>query len=45
MGRLLPAGTGLAAYQKLDMVVEDAATMGTSEYDASSELAAAASEE
>ena len=23
MGRLLPAGTGLAAYKKLDMVVED----------------------
>jgi len=45
MGRLLPAGTGLNAYNKLDMIVEDAATIGAPSYDSSSELAAAASEE
>jgi DNA-directed RNA polymerase subunit beta' len=44
MGRLLPAGTGLNAYNKLDLVVDDAATV-TPSYDARSELAAAASEE
>ncbi len=42
MGRLVPAGTGLAAYTKLDMIVEDAATMAPSAYDAAPEMAAAA---
>ena len=31
MGRLLPAGTGLAAYEKLDMVVDDIAASTTYE--------------
>ncbi len=30
MGRLLPAGTGLAAYEKLDMVVDDSAATAPS---------------
>ncbi len=45
MGRLLPAGTGLAAYNRLDMVVEES---GTSDFDLErrrDEPMAAASEE
>ena len=41
MGRLLPAGTGLSAYDKLDMVVDDTA----SSMQSSTEALAAASEE
>ena len=41
MGRLLPAGTGLSAYDKLDMVVDDTA----SALQSSTEALAAASEE
>jgi DNA-directed RNA polymerase subunit beta' len=48
MGRLLPAGTGLGAYPRLDMVVEDAASFGTTEgveSSAAEQALAAASEE
>jgi len=48
MGRLLPAGTGLGAYDKLDMVVEDSATSGITdgaESSAAEQALAAASEE
>ncbi len=48
MGRLLPAGTGLGAYVRLDMVVEDAATTGRAvglESAAAEQALAAASEE
>ncbi|GAB5542652.1 MAG: DNA-directed RNA polymerase subunit beta' [Sandaracinaceae bacterium] len=43
MGRLLPAGTGLGAYDRLEMVVEDAAEASSSSRAA--EAMAAASEE
>jgi len=42
MGRLLPAGTGLAAYDRLDMIVEEAAR---AQEEASNLAMAAASEE
>ena len=29
MGRLIPAGTGFASYQKLGMVIEDDDAVGT----------------
>jgi len=44
MGRLLPAGTGLNAYNRLEMIVEDAA-LGREEDDEHREAMAAASEE
>ncbi|MBZ0117521.1 MAG: DNA-directed RNA polymerase subunit beta', partial [Sandaracinaceae bacterium] len=44
MGRLLPAGTGLAAYQRLEMLVDDAA-IGREDYEDRDEAMAAASEE
>ena len=44
MGRLVPAGTGLGAYSKLDMVVEDV-TADVAPLSASEPLAAAANEE
>jgi DNA-directed RNA polymerase beta' subunit len=34
MGRLIPAGTGFAAYQKLGMVVADRSEVGDDDYDA-----------
>ncbi len=43
MGRLLPAGTGLSAYKRLDMVVEDGSA--ASDYSPADDLMAAASEE
>jgi hypothetical protein len=43
MGRLVPAGTGLGAYDRLDMVVDDAAD--PAELDMAAEVFAAASEE
>jgi DNA-directed RNA polymerase subunit beta' len=43
MGRLLPAGTGLSAYKRLDMIVEDGSA--ASDYSAADDLLAAASEE
>ena len=43
MGRLIPAGTGLAAYKRLDPLVEDA-LVGT-EGEADEPMVAAASEE
>jgi len=44
MGRLIPAGTGLPAYKRLDVLVEDAVGMGA---DVAPErpVAAAANEE
>ncbi len=48
MGRLLPAGTGLGAYNRLDMLVEDAATTmppRAIEAGAAEQALAAASEE
>jgi DNA-directed RNA polymerase subunit beta' len=46
MGRLLPAGTGLGAYNRLDMVVEDSAMAGLGiEAGAAEQALAAASEE
>jgi len=43
MGRLIPAGTGLAAYKRLDPLVEDA--LVSSEGEGEVPMAAAASEE
>jgi len=48
MGRLLPAGTGLGAYEKLDMVVDEGVSYGTDdavEPAAASSALAAANEE
>ena len=43
MGRLLPAGTGLAAYKRLDMVVEDGSA-ASDDADADEMMAASAEE-
>ncbi len=47
MGRLLPAGTGLSAYKRLDMVVEDAGAADLSAHvrDRDEDALAAAGEE
>jgi DNA-directed RNA polymerase subunit beta' len=45
MGRLIPAGTGLPAYKRLDMLVEDAVGMGADVAPAERPVAAAANEE
>jgi DNA-directed RNA polymerase subunit beta' len=44
MGRLIPAGTGLPAYKRLDVMVEDAISMG-GEQSESSHMPAAVNEE
>jgi hypothetical protein len=43
MGRLIPAGTGLPAYKRLDVLVEDAISL--SNEPSAPQIAAAANEE
>ncbi|MGE3635779.1 MAG: DNA-directed RNA polymerase subunit beta', partial [Sandaracinaceae bacterium] len=45
MGRLLPAGTGLAAYDRLDVVVDDVVQSSHGERQSAAAMMAAASEE
>jgi hypothetical protein len=44
MGRLIPAGTGLPAYKRLDVLVEDAVGVGSTQTN-ERQIAAAANEE
>jgi DNA-directed RNA polymerase subunit beta' len=41
MGRLIPAGSGLAAYKSLDVVIEDALTASETEEESALPVAAA----